>query len=548
MAARSRADVERLLLEGARAGNHIPRLGPEEAAPLSFAQERMWLLDRMLSNVTVYNVPRLLRVRGRVDEAALRSALDVVASRHAAIRTGISLVDDTLVQRVYDDRKIELEVHDLSDSREPPAEADRLVSELAWRRFDLELDTLVRAALIRMDDHDLLLLVSHHLVSDHGSGSILLDELSEAYDAACSGRAPVVPELPIQYADFAAWQRDRMSGPRLDEQTDHWCRRLAGIPDRLDLPFDKPRPPAKTYAGAEYRSTLPADLVDGLRALARTRNLSFFPVLLAGFYTLIYRYTGTEDIVVGTPTSGRHHAETEPLIGLFSNTLALRTTVEDELTFSELLDRVRATLLDGIAHQELPFERLVEALNPPRDPSHTPIYQVLFTHDHVSPSLELGGMVVETVSTSPSQPVSARTVASTSPWNTQRISSKRRRSSECSGTSRRCSRTRSPIPIERSELFTSSRTPSGVSCSTTGTAPSATTSRPVSTISSPHWLRGPPNGPPSRARGAPSATGNSTSRATGLRTISTSSASGTGCSSASASRGCRRSWSPSSAC
>jgi amino acid adenylation domain-containing protein len=405
MAARSRADVERLLLEGARAGNHIPRLGPEEAAPLSFAQERMWLLDRMLSNVTVYNVPRLLRVRGRVDEAALRSALDVVASRHAAIRTGISLVDDTLVQRVYDDRKIELEVHDLSDSQEAPAEADRLVSELAWRRFDLELDTLVRAALIRMDDHDLLLLVSHHLVSDHGSGSILLDELSEAYDAACSGRAPVVPELPIQYADFAAWQRDRMSGPRLDEQTDHWCRRLAGIPDRLDLPFDKPRPPAKTYAGAEYRSTLPADLVDGLRALARTRNLSFFPVLLAGFYTLIYRYTGTEDIVVGTPTSGRHHAETEPLIGLFSNTLALRTTVEDELTFSELLDRVRATLLDGIAHQELPFERLVEALNPPRDPSHTPIYQVLFTHDHVSPSLELGGMVVETVPL-PTWPVS----------------------------------------------------------------------------------------------------------------------------------------------
>jgi len=136
MAARSRADVERLLLEGARAGNHIPRLGPEEAAPLSFAQERMWLLDRMLSNVTVYNVPRLLRVRGRVDEAALRSALDVVASRHAAIRTGISLVDDTLVQRVYDDREIELEVHDLRDSQEAPAEADRLVAEFAWSTLE----------------------------------------------------------------------------------------------------------------------------------------------------------------------------------------------------------------------------------------------------------------------------------------------------------------------------------------------------------------------------------------------------------------------------
>ena len=325
MAVRSRADVEQLLLEGARAGNLIPRLGPEEDAPLSFAQERMWLLEQMLPNVTAYNVPRLLRVPGRLDEAALRSALDIVASRHAAIRTGISVVDGTLVQRAYDDRKIELEVHDLRETQEAPAQADHLVSELAWRRFDLEQETMVRAALIRMDDHDRLLLVSHHLVSDHGSGHILLTELSEAYDAACSGRPPLLPELPIQYADVAAWQRDRMSGSRLNELTDHWRRRLAGIPDRFDLPFDRPRPPAKTYAGAEYRGTLPADLVGGLRALARTRNVSFFPVLLAGFYTLLYRYTGTEDIVVGTPVSGRHHAETQPLIGLFSNTLALRT-------------------------------------------------------------------------------------------------------------------------------------------------------------------------------------------------------------------------------
>jgi amino acid adenylation domain-containing protein len=395
MAARSRADVERLLLEGGRAGNRIPRLAPEDDAPLSFAQERMWLLDRMLPDVTVYNVPRLLRVRGRLDAAALRSALDVVASRHAAIRTGISVVDGNLEQQAYDDRTIELEVHDLGEVQEASAQADRLVSELAWRRFDLEQDTMVRAALIRMDDHDRLLLVSHHLVSDHGSARILLTELSEAYDAACSGRPPVLPELPVQYADYAAWQRNRMSGTRLDELTDHWRSRLAGIPDRFDLPFDKPRPPAKTYAGAEYRATLPADVVDGLRALASTRNVSFFTVLLAGFYALLYRYTGTEDIVVGTPISGRHHAETEPLIGLFSNTLALRTEVEDELAFSELLDRVRATVFDGIAHQELPFERLVEALNPPRDPSHTPIYQVLFTHDLVSSSLELGGMAAD---------------------------------------------------------------------------------------------------------------------------------------------------------
>jgi amino acid adenylation domain-containing protein len=397
MAERTRAEVERLLLEGARAGNRIPRLGPEEDAPPSFAQERMWLLDRIMPDVTVYNVPRLLGVPGRLDAAALQSALDTVASRHAIIRTGISVVDETLVQRTHDDRKIELEVHDVREADEAAQRADSLVTELAWRRFDLEQDTMVRAALIHMDDHDRLLLVSHHLVSDHGSAPILLSELSEAYDAACSGRPPVLPELPVQYLDYAAWQRNRMSGSRLDELTEHWRQRLAGIPDRFDLPFDKPRPPAKTYAGAEYRATLPADVVDRLRALASSRKLSFFTVMLAGFYTLLYRYTGTEDIVVGTPVSGRHHAETEPLIGLFSNTLALRTAVEDELTFAELLDRVRATVLDAISHQELPFERLVEALNPPRDPSHTPIFQVIFTHDVVSPSFELGGMVVESL-------------------------------------------------------------------------------------------------------------------------------------------------------
>jgi amino acid adenylation domain-containing protein len=396
MAARSRADVERLLLEGgARAGNRIPRLGPEEAAPLSFAQERMWLLERMLPEVTAYNVPRLLCVPGRLDAASLQSALDTVASRHATIRTGISVVDGALVLRAYDDRRIELEVHDFRETEEAPAQADRLVSELAWRRFDLEQGTMVRAALIRMDDHDRLLLVSHHLVSDHGSARILLNELSEAYDAACSGRDPVLPELPVQYADFAAWQRNRMSGLRLEELTDHWRRRLAGIPDRLDLPFDRPRPPAKTYSGAEHRATLPADLVDALRALARTRNVSFFTVLLAGFYTLLYRYTGMEDIVVGSPISGRHHEETQPLIGYFSNTLALRATLEDEMSFEDLLERLRTITLDAFAHQELPFERLVEALNPERDPSHTPVFQVLFAHDLALPSIEFGGMSAE---------------------------------------------------------------------------------------------------------------------------------------------------------
>ncbi len=266
-----------------------------------------------------------------------------------------------------------------------------MISEVAWRRFDLERDAMVRALLLHLEGHDLLLLVSHHLVSDHGSAHVLLTELAEAYDAACSGRAALLPELPIQYSDFAAWQRERISGPTLDGLVTHWSERLARAPERLDLPFDKPRPQAKTYAGSELRGSLPAGLADALRTLARQHGVSFFTVLLAGFYSLLHRYTGEGDIVVGTPISGRHHEETQRLIGYFSNTLALRVTLDDEMSFADLLARVRETALDGFAHQELPFERLVETLNPQRDPSHTPVFQVLFAHDLPAPPVKLNG-------------------------------------------------------------------------------------------------------------------------------------------------------------
>ena len=385
----SRAEVERRLLERGGGAVRIPRLPPGEPAPLSFAQERMWLLDQMLPDVTAYNVPRLLRYEGRLDEEVLRKALDTVCSRHSALRTGIALVDGQPVQQVHDDRRIELTVDDLR-GREGGRAAE-MIAEVAWRRFDLERDAMVRALLLHLDEHDLLLLVSHHLVSDHGSAHVLLTELAEVYDAARSGRAAPLPELPIQYSDFAAWQRERLSGPTLDGLVAHWRERLAGAPERFDLPFDKPRPPAKTYVGSELRGSLPAGLADALRTLARQHGVSFFTVLLAGFYSLLHRYTGEGDIVVGTPISGRHHEETQRLIGYFSNTLALRVAVDDEVSFAALLARVRETALDAFAHQELPFERLVEALNPQRDPSHTPVFQVLFTHDVASSPVELDG-------------------------------------------------------------------------------------------------------------------------------------------------------------
>ena len=396
MASPSRADVERMLLRrGGASRSSIPRLGPGEQAPLSFAQERMWLLDQMLPNVTAYNVPRLLRVFGRLDEGALRQALDILASRHTTIRTGIAVVDGAPVPQSHKSCNVEFEFHDLREVPNAAARADALVSELAWKRFDLERDAMVRAALVRLADHDRLLLVSHHLVSDEGSARILLSELAEAYAAAQSGRPPRLPDLPIEYADYAAWQRDHISDSTLDELTAYWRGRLAGAPERLDLPFDKPRPPVKTYRGAERRATLPAGLVEDLRGLSRSHNVSFFTVLLAGFYALLHRYTDAEDIVIGSPVSGRHHQETQGLLGFLSNTLVLRTDVRDELTFEELIQHVRATTLDALAHQELPFERLVEALNPRRDLSHTPIFQVLFAHDIAAQPLELGEFTAE---------------------------------------------------------------------------------------------------------------------------------------------------------
>jgi amino acid adenylation domain-containing protein len=390
-AAQARLEAEqRILARGG--GTRISRLGADERPPLSFAQERMFLLEQMRPGVSAYNVPRCLRVPGRLDPNALQRALDLVTSRHEVLRTAIVLTNGVPAQHVRSDARIVLEVHDLRSS---PAEVDELVSRLAWQSFDLAEDVMVRAALLQLDDHDLLVFASHHLASDHASGRILLGELAEGYAAALEGREPSLPELPIQYGDFSAWQRKRFDGPLLGELVDYWRGQLAGAPDRFDLPADRPRPPAKTYRGAEARFSLPSELVDSLRALARSHNASFFTVLLSAFYTLLHRYTDMEDIVIGAPISGRHHDETQPLIGYFSNTLALRVAVEDELTFVELLERVRAMTLDAFAHQELPFERLVESLNPQRDPSHTPVFQVLLSHDVAPEPLMLGGMTLE---------------------------------------------------------------------------------------------------------------------------------------------------------
>jgi amino acid adenylation domain-containing protein len=362
----------------------ITRRDGQGPAPLSFPQERMFLLDRIMPGIPAYNVPRLARVARTLDAGVLQRALDAIVARHEILRTRIVLVGGEPMQEVAPEAHVELTVADVSDLPVDKREARALqqVAAVAWRSFDVGQDVLLRAALVHVGpDDDLLLLVNHHLASDHASGAILFAELSDLYAAIEIGCHPDLPELPLQYADFAVWQRARLSGPFLEQLLAYWRTALAGAPDRLELPTDRQRPPVQTYRGGVVDVELEPDLVERLRAVARGAKVTLYVVLLAAFKALLHRYSGQTDLVVGTPVSGRHHQETAPLVGYFSNTLPLRTDLGGDPTFEELLGRVRQVTLAALAHQELPFERLVEELNPDRKASRTPVFQVLFGFD-----------------------------------------------------------------------------------------------------------------------------------------------------------------------
>jgi amino acid adenylation domain-containing protein len=359
----------------------------------------MFLLDRIMPGLPVYNVPVLVGVRGTLDAELLRQACELVVERHEILRTTITLTDGAPAQEVMPNRPFELTVLDVRS--EPVArreeQAHARLAELARRPFDLSRDVLLRAGLVHLsDDEDRLLIVFHHIGSDHASGAILFRELDELYGALQAGRQPVLAPLPIQYADFASWQREQLTGSQYAELVDYWTARLAGAPERLDLPFDRPRPSAQSYGGKLQEFTIGSELADPLRDLARRQGASMFMLLMAAFKVLLHRYTGVEDLVVGAPASGRHYEETSNLLGFFSNTLTLRTDLSGDPTFAELLGSVKAATLEAQIYQELPFEKLVEALNPERSQSHSPVVQVLLGYD-VAPAEppRIGGRPLE---------------------------------------------------------------------------------------------------------------------------------------------------------
>jgi amino acid adenylation domain-containing protein len=382
------------------AGSHtqtIRRQDHDGPRPLSYPQERLFLLDRIMPGLPAYNVPTLVRVGTTLDESRLAKALNTVVNRHEILRTRIRLIDGVPAQEVSGEAEVELLVSDLRSDPDRESTAQALLGEFARRPFDLAGDVLLRAALVHLGpDEDLLLVIFHHVGSDHLSGTLLFAELDALYTALADGTEPDLPALPIQYADFAQWQREQLTGSQLDELLDYWTTQLAGAPERLDLPSDRPRPSAQSYRGKLREFTLEPELAGSLRELARSNGVSMFMLLLAAFKTLLNRYTGVEDLVVGAPASGRHHEETAPLMGFFSNTLALRTDLSGDPSFAELLARVKATTLEAQIFQELPFERLVEVLNPERAQSHSPVFQVLLGYD-VAPSAPptLAGLELE---------------------------------------------------------------------------------------------------------------------------------------------------------
>jgi amino acid adenylation domain-containing protein len=349
--------------------------------PTSYAQQRLWFLDQLTPGNPFYNVPAITSVREPLDLSALERSLNEIVRRHETLRTTFMAVDGQPLQVIAPTLEVLLPVMDLRPlpATDRETEARRLAAEEAERPFDLAQGPLLRTTLLRLDEQENLLLVTmHHIISDGWSQRVFLRELTTLYAAFLTEKASPLEELPIQYADYAVWQRQWLQGEVLHTQLAYWKRQLGGVPAVLQLPTDHPRPEVQTFRGAEQFLSLSERLSEALRALSRREGVTLFMTLLAAFQMLLHRYSGQDEIVVGSPIAGRTRAEIEGLIGFFINTLVLRTDLSGDPPFRELLGRVREVALGAYAHQDVPFEKLVEELRPLRDLSRTPMFQVFF--------------------------------------------------------------------------------------------------------------------------------------------------------------------------
>ncbi|WNG47516.1 amino acid adenylation domain-containing protein [Archangium minus] len=383
-----------------------PVRAPSEPSPLSFAQQRLWFLDRMEPGTTMFNIPAAFRLRGPLDVRALERALNALVERHESLRTRFLEQDGQPVQVAAPSLELKLDPEDLTglprERREE--EALRLAAEEARRPFELTRGPLLRTTLLRLSPEEhILLLTMHHIVSDGWSMDVLIRDVGVFYEAFSAGTRPVLPELPLQYADFARQQQLEREGPALRRQLDYWKARLTGAPEVLELPTDRPRPAVQTFRGTTLPVELPAALVEELKALGRREGATLYMVLLAAFQTLLHRYSGQDDVCVGSPSAGRGRAELESLIGFFLNTLVLRTDLSGNPTFRELLGRVREAAMGAFDNQDVPFEKLVEELQPRRSLSYTPLFQVMLILQKPQGRPRLGALTLESIKSNAGQ-------------------------------------------------------------------------------------------------------------------------------------------------
>jgi amino acid adenylation domain-containing protein len=376
--------------------------------PASYAQQRLWFLDQLVPDASLYNVPTVIRLTGVLNLVALEQSFKAIVCRHEALRTTFNTLEGQPIQVIAPSLKVSLSLINLqslpamasgrSETNDREAEAQRLIWEEVQHPFNLSQGPLLRLKLLQVNHAEHILLVNlHHIVFDEWSSGVLIRELSALYTAFTQGQPASLPELPIQYADFAHWQREWLQGEVLAFQLNYWRQQLKDVPV-LNLPSDRPRPPVQSYRGAIQLLELPQSLLSVLEELSQQEGVSLFMMLLAAFQTLLYRYTGQEDIAVGSPIANRNRSELEGLIGFFVNSLVLRTDLSGNPAFRELLGRVREVALGAYAHQDLPFEKLVEELQPIRDMSRNPLFQVVFALQNAPmEQLELPGLTLSSL-------------------------------------------------------------------------------------------------------------------------------------------------------
>lgn len=382
----------------------IKPVSREKEIPLSFAQQRLWFLDQLEGKSETYNIPTALKIEGKLNLEALKETFKQISQRHEVLRTNFQQKSEKATQEIATETEIEIPIINLEKigESEKSSEVTKQINQEANQPFNLSKDVLIRVKLIKLAaENQILIITIHHIISDGWSMGILINEIGKIYTAITQEQEQPLPPLSIQYADFTVWQKEYLTGEILEKQTNYWKEKLAGIPPLLEIPTDKPRPAKQTFKGSREKFQLDRNLTEKLKRLSQKYETTLFMTLLGGLAVFLYRYSQQTDVVIGSPIANRNRAEIENLIGFFVNTLVFRTNLENNPSFTEVLNQVKTNCLEAYEHQDIPFEKLVEELQPERNLSYAPIFQVMFVLQNTPkqewelPNLKLSRVEIE---------------------------------------------------------------------------------------------------------------------------------------------------------